>query len=73
MLLGSFVEEYDKDEGDELIILDSPDSNQYEGERAISPKSNHNNGDFGVGHTPHDIQTSAASFTYPRHYSSVPG
>ena len=64
MLLGSFIEEYDKDEGDELILFDSPDSNQYGGERAISPKSPHSDGGFGKGHTPQSVQRSATGFIY---------
>lgn len=66
MLLGSFVEEYDKDEGDQLILFDSADSNQYGGERAMSPESSHSEGGLGMEHTPQDVQRSSTGFTYAR-------
>ena len=63
MLLGSFVEEYDKDEGDELVLVGSSDSNGHESERTMSPQSSHGEG----GQTPRSVQRSP-TFTrpYPR-------
>ena len=73
MLLGSFVEEYDKDEGDELVLYNSPDSNQSGGERAISPQSGHSDGGFGVGYSPQTVQHSAPGFAYPMPFPQVDG
>lgn len=66
MLLGSFVEEYDKDEGGELIHFDSSDSNQYGSERAVSPESGNGEGGLGMEHTPQSGVRSATGFTYAR-------
>lgn len=73
MLLGSFVEEYDKDEGDELTYFDSPDSNQYGSERAMSPESCHSEGGLGMEHTPQSVQRSATRLTYARPFGPANG
>ena len=39
MLLGSFVEAYDRDEGDEITLGNPPESLQQIGERTMSPES----------------------------------
>lgn len=73
MLLGSFVEEYDKDEGGELTHFDSPDSNQYGSERAMSPESDHSEGGLGKEHTPQSVQRSATGLTYARSFPQANG
>ena len=66
MLLGSFVEEYDKDEGDELTPYDSPNSTQYFSERALSPESSH--GDYSPtrDNASQGVQRSATGFSHSR-------
>ena len=44
MLLGSFVEEFDKDEGDDVSSFGSLGSSPYTNERTISPVSSHGDG-----------------------------
>lgn len=73
MLLGSFVEEYDKDEGGELVHFDSPDSNQYGSERAMSPESSYSEGGLGMEHTPQSVQRSATAFAYARPFPPANG
>ena len=66
MLLGSFVEEYDKDEGDELAHFNTSDSNRFESERTMSPESSHGEGGLGMEHTPQSVRRSAKGPTYAR-------
>ena len=73
MLLGSFVEEYDKDEGGELIHFDSFDSNQYGSERAMSPESSHSEGGLGMEQTPQSVLRSATGLTHSRPFPSANG
>lgn len=67
MLLGSFVEEYDKDEGDDPNYFSSLDSNHNGSEREMSPESSYSE------HTPQSGQRSATSPTYARHFLSAKG
>ena len=73
MLLGSFVEEFDKDEGDELPLLGSSDSNGYGSERTMSPQSSHGEGALGMEHTPQSVQRSPTGHTYNRPYPRANG
>ena len=73
MLLGSFVEEYDKDEGGELTYFESPDSNHYGSERAMFPEPGHNEGGLGMEHTPQNVQRSPTGFTYAKPLRSTNG
>ena len=68
MLLGSFVEEYDKDEGLELTPLDSPDFEQNMSERAVSPKSSQSDGVPAMDLVNHGIQRSTTGFSFSLAY-----
>ena len=73
MLLGSFVEEYDKDEGDELALLPSSDSNPYGSERTMSPESSHGEGGLGMEYISQSVQRSPTSPTCTRPSPRVNG
>ena len=66
MLLGSFVEEYDKDEGDELALFGSSDSNPYGSERTMSPESSHGEVGLGMKYIPQSVQRSPTGPPYTR-------
>ena len=73
MLLGSFIEEYDKDEGDELVLVGSSDSNGYGSELTMSPESGHGEGGLGVEHTLQNVQRSPTGPTNTRPYPRANG
>lgn len=73
MLLGSFVEEYDKDEGDELGLVGSSDCNRYGSEQTMSPESSRGEGGLGTEHSPQSVQRSPTGPTYARPYSRANG
>ncbi len=69
MLLGSFNEEYDKDEDSELTVFDSPDSDQYLSERAVSPKSAYSDSVPALEPLNYGIQRSSTGFSHSRNRS----
>ena len=73
MLLGSFVEEYDKDEGHELAHFGCPESNGYGSEHTMSPQSSHGEGGLGIEHSPQSVQRSATGPTSARPYPRTNG
>ena len=56
MLLGSFVEEYDNDEGAEMDPLGSPTSYQPFSDREMSPTSIHSEASLPMGNASKAVQ-----------------
>ncbi len=66
MLLGSFIEEYDKDDGDELTFFESPDSQHSLSERSASPRSRDSNGVPAMGSLDQGVQSSMRGLNHSR-------
>ena len=56
MLLGSFVEEYDNDEGTEMGPLGSPSSYHQFSDREMSPTSIHSESSLSMGNVTQAVQ-----------------
>ena len=69
MLLGSFNEEYDKDEDNELTIFNSPEPEQYSSERTVSPQSLQSESGPEFDPLNYSIQRSATDFSHSRNRS----
>ena len=69
MLLGSFVEEYDKDEGDDLYLADVSEYSEAFSQFAISPESDHYSGVFNGDSPSRSGQRVAVDSQYQRTFS----
>ena len=71
MLLGSFVEEYDNDEGDDQIPFNFPAFNYSASEDAMSPGLSFSDNKFKVDLQSQAVPRSTPGFRYSNHGSAL--